>query len=215
MQCGVVNNVSAVVTDTSADSLNEAVPGPSTSIPKQTCSWPVIQPSELWTPAELFQTDQLQTPAAKTKHLVDCATSPVFANHSGCVLAQLVIALCPSANKKKHTTFAWCLWKWVSHITKWQPRAKQEANHYIQNSSKAQKPSSQVLFSTRTQRAGFVGRIRLDMSGGTAEEDMKQHGRLQMLRTPTAEKKISLPSWTARIHHKTPDEYSIGTRHQK
>ena len=34
-----------------------------------------------------------------------------------------------------------------------------------------------------------MGRIRLDMSGGTAEEDMKQHGRLQMLRTPTAEKK--------------------------
>ena len=81
------NDVSDVVTDISADSLSEAVPGPSTSTPKNnnqktTCSRPAIQESELQTPPELCQTDQLRTPPAKTTHLVDCASSPVFTKSS-------------------------------------------------------------------------------------------------------------------------------------
>ena len=171
------NDVPDVVTDTSADSLSEVVSGPSTSTPKKACCRPAAQESELQMPPELFQTDQLRTPPAKTKHLVDCASSPVFAKSPRLRLRPVSDCTLPLRKEEEaYNTHLMRLKMSQSH-DKMTATCKTGGQPLIfKKVVKPRKSSTQVSSPTRRQRAGFVGQIRLDVSGGTAEDEIQQHG---------------------------------------
>ena len=171
------NDISDVVTDTSADSMSEVVSGPSTSTPKKACSRPATQESELQMPPELFQTDQLRTPPAKTKHLVDCASSPVFAKSLRLRLhpvSDCTLPLCKG--EEAYNTHLMQLKMSQSH-DKMTATCKTGGQLLIfKKVVKPRKSSTQVSSPTCRQSAGFVGQIRLKVSGGTTEDEIQQHG---------------------------------------
>ena len=123
------DNASDFVTDTSAVSLNEAVTSPSTATPNWLVVGLLYRHQNCQCHLSAFSLINFERHRQKLNTLLIVQPHQFLQSHRGCVFAQLVIALCPSAKKKEHTTLTWCDWKWANHITKWKPRAKQEANH--------------------------------------------------------------------------------------
>ena len=163
------------VTDTSANSLSEVVPGPSIPTPKKTCSRPAIQESKLQTPSELFQTDQLRTLPAKTRHLVDCASSPVFAKSPRLCLRPVSDCTLSLSKEEAHKTLLMWLKMSQSH-EKMTAMCKTGEQPLIFNKVvKPRKSSTQVSSPTRRHRASLVCQIGLDVSCGTTEDEIQQH----------------------------------------